>query len=88
MIEYLFHQYKEYPTFEIYLEITAVIFGLLSVWYAKKDNILVFPTGLISTSIYVYLLWKWTLLGDMMINGYYFIMSIYGWYLWTLKKEC
>ena len=82
MIEYLFHQYKNYPIFEIYLEITAVIFGLLSVWYAKKDDILVFPTGLISTSIYVYLLWKWTLLGDMMINGYYFIMritaSIYG----------
>ena len=87
MIEYLFHQYKDYPILEIYLEITAVIFGLLSVWYAKKDNILVFPTGIISTSIYVYLLWKWSLLGDMMINGYYFIMSIYGWYLWTRKKE-
>jgi nicotinamide mononucleotide transporter len=87
MIEYLFHQYKNYPIFEIYLEITAVIFGLLSVLYAKKDNILVFPTGIISTSIYVYLLWKWSLLGDMMINGYYFIMSIYGWYLWTRKKE-
>lgn len=87
MIEYLFHQYNNYPKFEIYLEITAVIFGLLSVLYAKKDNILVFPTGMISTSIYVYLLWKWSLLGDMMINGYYFIMSIYGWYLWTRKKE-
>ncbi|MEY3499364.1 MAG: Nicotinamide riboside transporter PnuC [Bacteroidota bacterium] len=87
MIEYLFEQYKNYPTHEIYLEITAVIFGLLSVWYAKKDNILVFPTGIINTSIYVYLLFKWSLLGDMMINGYYFIMSIYGWYLWTRKKE-
>lgn len=87
MIEYLFHQYNNYPTFEIYLEITAVIFGLLSVLYAKKDNILVFPTGMISTSIYVYLLWKWSLLGDMMINGYYFIMSIYGWYLWTRKNQ-
>ena len=87
MIEYLFHQYKEYPTFEIFLEITAVIFGLLSVWFAKKDNILVFPTGIINTSIYVYLLFKWSLLGDMMINAYYFIMSIYGWYLWTRKKE-
>lgn len=87
MIEYLFHQYNNYPKFEIYLEITAVIFGLLSVLYAKKDNILVFPTGMISTSIYVYLLWKWSLLGDMMINGYYFIMSIYGWYLWTRKNQ-
>ena len=41
MIEYLFHQYDNYPKIEIYLEITAVIFGILSVWFAKKDNILV-----------------------------------------------
>lgn len=87
MLEYLFAQYKNYPIYEIVLEITAVIFGLLSVWYAKKDTILVFPTGLINTSIYVFLLWKWSLLGDMMINGYYFIMSIYGWYYWTRKKD-
>ncbi|WNM19396.1 nicotinamide riboside transporter PnuC [Flavobacterium capsici] len=87
MLEYLFAQYENYPTFEIILEIIAVLFGLLSVWYAKKNNILVFPTGLISTMIYVYLLWKWSLLGDMIINGYYVIMSIYGWYHWTRKKE-
>ena len=86
MLEYLFAQYITYPTYEIVLEITAVIFGLLSVWYAKKDNILVFPTGLINTALYVFLLWKWSLLGDMMINGYYFVMSIYGWYHWTRKK--
>lgn len=86
MIEFLFSQYKNYPTYEIVLEITAVLFGLLSVWYAKKNNILVFPTGLINTSIYVFLLWKWSLLGDMMINAYYFAMSLYGWYHWTRKK--
>lgn len=86
MIEYLFSQYKNYPGHDVFLEITAVIFGLWSVWCAKKDAILVFPTGLVSTSIYVYLLWKWALLGDMMINGYYFIMSLYGWYYWTRKK--
>ena len=86
MFEFLFSQYKNYPTYEIILEITAVFFGLLSVWFAKNNNIWVFPTGLINTSIYVFLLWKWSLLGDMMINGYYFIMSIYGWYIWTRKK--
>jgi len=86
MIDYFFSQYSEYPTLDVFLEIVAVVFGLLSVWYAKKDNILVFPTGLVSTSIFVYLLWKWTLWGDMMINGYYFVMSIYGWYHWTRKK--
>jgi nicotinamide mononucleotide transporter len=86
MVDYFFSQYSEYPTLDIFLEIVAVIFGLLSVWCAKKDNIWVFPTGLISTSIFVYLLWKWVLWGDMMINGYYFIMSIYGWYHWTRKE--
>jgi nicotinamide mononucleotide transporter len=87
MFDYLFAQYSDYPTHEIILEITAVLFGLFSVWFAKKNNILVFPIGLISTAIYVYLLWKWSLLGDMIINVYYVIMSIYGWYHWTRKKE-
>jgi len=87
MFDFLFAQYSEYPTHQIFLEITAVFFGLLSVWYAKKNNILVFPTGLISTAIYVYLLWKWGLLGDMTINIYYVIMSVYGWYHWSRKKN-
>ena len=86
MIEYLFSQYSTYSTFNIFLEITAIFFGLFSVWYAKKDNILVFPTGLVSTFIYAYLLWQWNLLGDSMINVYYFVMSIFGWYHWTRKK--
>ena len=86
MFEFLFEQYKDSPTYLIILEITAILFGLLSVWFAKKDNIWVFPTGIINTAIYVYLLWKWSLLGDMMINFYYVIMSIYGWYIWTRKK--
>ena len=86
MFEFLFDQYNDYPTYEILLEVTAIIFGLLSVWYAKKDNIWVFPTGIINTAIYTYLLWKWLLLGDMMINFYYAVMSIYGWYHWTRKK--
>lgn len=87
MFEFLFDQYKNYPTYEIGLEITAIVFGLFSVWFAKNDNIWVFPTGIINTAIYVYLLWKWSLLGDMMINFYFFIMSIYGWYHWTRKKD-
>jgi nicotinamide mononucleotide transporter len=86
MFDYLFAQYKGYPIHEVYLELIGVFFGLWSVWSAKKGNIWVFPTGLISTSIYAYLLWQWSLLGDSMINVYYFIMSIFGWYHWTRKK--
>ena len=87
IFEFFFSQYAEYELIDIVLEITAVIFGLLSVWFSKQNNILVFPTGMISTSIYVYLLYHWGFIGDMMINLYYFIMSIYGWYIWTRKLE-
>ncbi|MFI1745019.1 nicotinamide riboside transporter PnuC [Thalassobellus sediminis] len=85
--DFLFGQYSIYETIDIVLEIIAVIFGFLSVWYSKQNNILVFPTGIISTVIFVYLLFKWELLGDMMINAYYFIMSLYGWYIWTRKVD-
>ncbi len=87
IFEFLFDQYNTYSTLDITLEIVAVIFGFLSVWYSKQNKIWVFPTGMISTLIFVYLLFKWELLGDMMINGYYFIMSIYGWYIWTRKVD-
>ncbi|WP_159022452.1 nicotinamide riboside transporter PnuC [Formosa sp. L2A11] len=83
IFNFLFGQYEGYQTINIVLEIVAVIFGFLSVWYSKKNNILVFPTGMVSTLIFVYLLLHWGLLGDMMINAYYFIMSVYGWYIWT-----
>ncbi|PQJ80207.1 nicotinamide riboside transporter PnuC [Polaribacter porphyrae] len=87
IFDFLFGQYKDYSTLHITLEIIAVVFGFLSVWFSKQNKIWVFPTGMISTSIFVYLLFKWELLGDMMINGYYFIMSIYGWYIWTRKVD-
>lgn len=69
------------------LEIIAVIFGLLSVWYAKKANILVYPTGIISVVIYVYICYIYQLYADMGINFFYFVMSVYGWYMWTRKDE-
>ncbi|WP_299126005.1 nicotinamide riboside transporter PnuC [uncultured Tenacibaculum sp.] len=87
IFDFLFGQYATYDPLDVWLEIIAVIFGFLSVWYSKQNKIWVFPTGMISTSIFVYLLLKWQLLGDMMINGYYFIMSVYGWYIWTRRVD-
>ena len=87
IINYLFQQYSTYSQLDVGLEIFAVIFGFLSVWFSKNNNVLVFPTGLVNTSIFVYLLFKWELLGDMVINAYYFLVSIYGWYYWTRKNN-
>ncbi|CAM3872790.1 nicotinamide riboside transporter PnuC [Flavobacterium branchiophilum] len=87
MLDFWFAQYKNETFLEILLEITAALLGLASVWFSKKNNILVFPTGLVNTAIYAYLFWKWSLLGDSMINVYYFVMSLYGWYLWQQKSN-
>lgn len=69
------------------LEVAGVIFGLISVVFAKKENILVFPTGIMSVLIYMYLTFQARLYADMAINGYYFVMSIYGWYYWSKKDN-
>lgn len=70
-----------------WLEYVAVISGIISVWFSKKENILVYPTGLINTTFYVYLSIKGSLFGEATVNFYYTIMSIYGWILWTRKND-
>jgi len=70
-----------------WIEAIAVISGIVSVWYSRKENILVFPTGLLNTTIYIYLSLKGHLLGEASVNLYYTIMSLYGWYLWTRKNK-
>ena len=69
------------------LEFIAVLFGLLSVWYAKNNNIRVFPTGIISVSIYIFINYSAELYANTGINIYYFVMSIYGWVLWGSKNK-
>lgn len=87
MIEFFLDAYKNASTQQIILEFAAFVFGILSVWFAKKENILVYPTGLIATVITAYLLYVAGYLGDMMVNGYFAIMSIYGWYKWARKEN-
>ena len=79
--------YEEYTFFQIFLEAVAAFFGLMSVFFSVKRNIWVYPTGIISTTIYVYILFNFGLLGDMLINVYYSIMSIYGWISWNKNTE-
>lgn len=86
MFDFLINQYKDASNLQILLEFVAFVFGILSVYFAKKENIWVYPTGLISTIITVYLLYQAKYFGDMTMNFYYSIMSIYGWYKWTTKS--
>ncbi len=83
LIDFFISPYRNTPAIYIVIEFVAMAFGILSVYFSKKANILVYPTGIISTALYVYLLSKWQMYGDLIINIYYTLMSIYGWWLWS-----
>jgi len=69
------------------LEYIAVVTGIASVFFSKKENILVYPVGLVNTIIYVFLSIEGSLFGEASVNLYYTVMSIYGWILWARKDE-
>lgn len=83
LVDFFIEPYKTATTLNIILEFVAATFGVISVIFAKRENILVYPTGIISTGIYVYLLSQWNLYGDLIINIYYTLMSVFGWYMWS-----
>lgn len=86
MIEILNHLYNNILDTS-WLEVIAVFFGILSVWFARKENIWVYPTGILNVLIYVYLCYFSGLYADMGINGFYFIMSVFGWYNWSRRDK-
>jgi nicotinamide mononucleotide transporter len=83
----LFHQFLTDIQQTSWLEFIAVLAGILSVWFSRNENILVYPTGLVNTTIYVYLSFKYALLGEASVNFYYTVLSIYGWILWARKDR-
>lgn len=87
IIDFFLDAYQNRATHLIVLEAIAFLFGIASVIYAKRENILVYPTGLVATVITVYIFLHDELMGDMMMNFYYSVMSIYGWWNWSRKKD-
>ena len=69
------------------LEYIAVVSGIVSVWFSKKENILVYPVGLVNTIIYTYLSFKYHLIGEAAVNFYYTVVSLYGWALWAKRNK-
>jgi nicotinamide mononucleotide transporter len=70
-----------------WLEFVAVVFGIASVMLSRIEHIWVYPTGIINTTIYIYLCFLGGLYAEAGVNFYYTVMSIVGWVLWSQKKE-
>jgi nicotinamide mononucleotide transporter len=87
MIHSLFEQFVRGMKATTLLEYIAVFTGIISVWFSKKENILVYPVGLVNTIIYIYLSFKYHLLGEAGVNLYYTVMSLWGWWMWAKKNK-
>lgn len=81
------HQFWEGLRATGFWEYIAVFAGIASVWFSRKENIWVYPVGLVNTAIYMYLSIKGELFGEATVNLYYTIMSIYGWVLWARRDS-
>ena len=86
-IQEIYQQFVEGMKNTTWWEYIAVFAGIASVWFSRIENILVYPVGLINTVIYIWLSFKYHLLGEATVNFYYTIMSIYGWILWAKKNQ-
>ena len=73
--------------YELIIEIIAVVTGLLSVWFSKKINVLVFPIGIISVLLYVFIFIKNELYANAGINFIYFLISVFGWWNWKRTND-
>ena len=72
--------------YELIIEIIAVITGMLSIWYSYRINILVYPIGMISLALYVFIFINNGLYANAVINFLYFVISIFGWWNWLRQR--
>ena len=85
--DFFLSSYSDYSMIDIVLEFLAFWFGIISVVFAKKQNILVYPTGIICTIITMYLMYKVSLLGHILVNLLYTIISFFGWWNWSRREN-
>lgn len=69
-----------------FLEWFAVGFGVTEVLLAKRNNILLYPAGIIGILLSLYLKLNARLYAESLLSMYYLVMSVYGWVIWSKRK--
>jgi len=69
-----------------YIELLGTLFGLISVYYASRGNVLTWPTGVINEVALAILFYQVQLYADMFLQVFFFVVTIFGWYHWKSNK--
>lgn len=83
--EYILFHIGDYPLSLI--ELVGTIFGLLSVWWAARANILTWPAGILNEIGFFVLFYQVQLYADMLLQVFFFVVTIYGWQKWRAQKD-
>ncbi len=74
-------------TTEHAIEIFAALSGILFLYLEIKENIWLWPIGIISSALYIYVYFDSKFYADMGLQVYYLLISVYGWILWFKGAE-
>lgn len=86
-MQYWLHLFLQQLQQTTFWEWVAVILGIAEVLLAMVNRVWLYPAGIISTAITIYYLLVAHLYADLLLNGYYIVMSFYGWYYWVKKRN-
>lgn len=70
-----------------FIQWLALSLGVSEVLFAKANKIWLYPTGIAATSLSIFILFEAGLYAECLLNGYYIVMSVYGWWHWVKKKH-
>lgn len=70
-----------------WLQFLGTIFGIIQVLLARKNNVHNYLFGIISILTGIWVLYQSRLYADILLNLYYLVMSVYGWFFWKYGKQ-
>lgn len=65
------------------IELIAASLGVLAVWLTIRQNLWCWPIGLVMVLIYSWIFYDVKLYSDMLLQGIYAVLQLYGWWQWT-----
>lgn len=70
-----------------FIEIFGAVTGIIYVFLEIKQTIWLWPVGIITSAVYIWVFFTTKIYADMSLQGYYLVISIFGWYWWTRGRD-
>ncbi len=83
-IKYIIFSFQGYDM--SFLELVGTIFGLWAVWLSTKEKVSSWYIGILNVACFFWMFYQIQLYSDMLLQVYFFVTNLMGWYFWTHPK--